>query len=969
MPSPVSRILPTALPRLRGGTRRIVCLLLWCAAALHALDPSLAVSQYARKHWQVEDGLPQNYVTSITQEPGGLLVVGTSGGVARFDGLRFEPIVLEEETGISREWITALAVDHAGNLWIASRDAGLYLHKEGRTQRPRGSSPRLDSMAVLRDGSIAGIGWGTWRIRDEEPRGTGEDKSVDLSWEALLELPDGRMLMCTSAGVFAYRGEARELLLPSGAALGATLSLHRGGSGAVYLGTTTGLFLLDISDTLRARRVEGVKGSVVSIVEDRDGQIWAATWGDGLYRVRSGKAEQITSDRELPDDFVHTLHEDEEGSLWIGTRAGLSRWKSGPIVPYGPPEGLGAQFLSVVAGDGKDGLWVGSWRSGMHQMRKEHFTRYSLGSEEATTLIASIAVAPDGSLWYADWRKLNHATERGVLSYWPQTLGHRSRAEAILFDRQGRMWVGEAGGVHVYAGADISAPEKTWMRDHHVRCLLEARDGAVWVGTKQGLARIAEGAETQLKGLPHPDVAALHQDGNGRIWAATRVNGIVLIDGDTPRAFDQRHGLPALPVYSIQDDLDGNLWLSSPSGLFSIASEELDALVSGAGSEVNPVPYSDEDGLRTVEFQNVGFPATWRDARGSLWFASVQGLVEVRPRQVRALPPPVVRITGTHSRDRANEVRFTSNRLGSAGRVRFRYRVEGLQEEWILLASQRVLRLDSLPAGKHHVLLAAREEGGAWGPAASLWIVQPPRWFETWWFYAACVLLLLGLVLLVYRWRLSLVRARYALVTEERNRIGREWHDTLLAGFSAISWQLDAALKSLGDRSEPARDAIQIAGDMVRHYRTEARRVIWDLRHSAPEQESLPQAIERTLAEMAFGPELRTEVIAEGSPGKMDPELAQSVLRICQEAALNAARHAAAKHLRIHLDFNGSQLKASVSDDGKGFDPACIARGHFGLAIMRERATRYGGTLDVESAPGEGTVIRATLPLQTEGRT
>lgn len=143
-------------------------------------------------------------------------------------------------------------------------------------------------------------------------------------------------------------------------ALGRPVSLHLGGEERLYVGTTRGLF-----PSVRAVSgpSPGVAGPVVNIVEDRDGVVWAATWGRGLYRVAKGKAEQWTSADGLPDDFVHSLFEDNEGNLWIGSRAGLSRWRSGPIVPYGPPEGLSAQFISTVAGGAGDAIWVGTWEA------------------------------------------------------------------------------------------------------------------------------------------------------------------------------------------------------------------------------------------------------------------------------------------------------------------------------------------------------------------------------------------------------------------------------------------------------------------------------------------------------------------------------------------------------------------------------------------------------------------------------
>ncbi|MCW5964102.1 MAG: ATP-binding protein, partial [Bryobacterales bacterium] len=452
------------------------------------------------------------------------------------------------------------------------------------------------------------------------------------------------------------------------------------------------------------------------------------------------------------------------------------------------------------------------------------------------------------------------------------------------------------------------------------------------------------------------------------IWVATRANGVVRVHGEQVFVVDQRHGLPELPVYGILEDHAARLWLSSPGGLFAVSLQELDAVTQGKQARVDPLPFLDDDGLRTVQFQNVGFPSAWRDPNGHLWFPSVRGLVEVRPKALENPQPPRVLTGDTRTLGRAHEIRFTSNRLQATDRVEFRYRLSGWQPEWIPLGRQRSLRLDSLSPGDHVVEIAARLPGSTWGAPVSVLIHQPPRWFETGWFYALCLAALLALLWTFYKWRVSHVRARFSLVAAERNRIGREWHDTLLAGFSAISWQLESALKALEDRPEAASHSIQLAGKMVSHYRNEARRVIWDLRHAGAEHEGLANAIERSLREIVRDENIERSIEVEGDPGGISAELAQGVLRICQEAALNASRHADAKRIEVRLQIGKHQVQARIADDGKGFDPAGIEPGHFGVAIMKERAARFGGSVHVESAPGAGTTVVAELPLAQEAR-
>ena len=218
----------------------------------------------------------------------------------------------------------------------------------------------------------------------------------------------------------------------------------------------------------------------------------------------------------------------------------------------------------------------------------------------------------------------------------------------------------------------------------------------------------------------------------------------------------------------------------------------------------------------------------------------------------------------------------------------------------------------------------------------------------------------------LFRWRVHLVRQRYAAVIGERNRIGREWHDTLVAGFSAISLQLDAALIRLGDKSSQTREVLEMTRKVVHHYRAEARRVIWDLRDNRPDSESLVDAISTALRQATDGKGIEGAMSITGEAVPAAKEMEHNLLRICQEALSNAIRHGQPQHLRLEMEYSPHQLRLRIQDDGKGFDLASmngLNGGHFGLTVMEERARRFGGTVHLSSTPGQGTVVEAAMPI------
>lgn len=939
--------------------RRLLLAAVLSAAPTYALDPSVGMSQYARRHWQVEEGLPQNYVTWISQSPEGYLLVGTAGGAARFDGLRFTPLVLDAATGRSREWITVIQPGPHGTTWVATRDDGFY--QLGHRRWPI----RFDNLIVNRQGEPIGLGPGLHRLSGGELQRLRSGLSpADPSWSGLLELPGGGLLAAAAQGLLLFPDVAAPpvTLLRPDAPSGRVLAVAQARRGGYWLGTTAGLYhaRLEANRAVSLTAIAGVRGPVVSIVDDRDGALWAATWGFGLYRIVAGRAEAFTIDHGLPDNFVHVLFEDREANLWIGTRAGLSRWKSTPIVPFGTTEGLGGQFLSSISGDAQGNIWMGTWRSGLYRVREGRPERVPLPQPDLRVLVRATASAPDGTLWMSDWGTLYHREGARWIRWDATGLDPNPQVNALLFDRRGRLWIGADSGLFEQRDAQPRAR----LSGHSISALHQDVRGRIWAGGPMGLYRLDGDAEpVAIAGLPHPTITSIGEDGAGRIWVTTRANGLVLIGDTGVRVFDQRHGLPALPLYAAIDDSRGSLWLSSPAGIFEVQQTLLAELIAGRRSRIPVIAYGQDDGMRTIECQNVGHPSAWKDGAGDIWFPTVRGAVRIRPRARQVPAPPAVIVETAQTMRQSHTVTFTAARLGAPSRIEFRYRLEGSQNEWTYLGSDRTLRYDSLPAGTHTLLLAARERGGDWGPPALVTLTQAPRWHETMAFRLLLAASVAALLYLLYRWRMYILRTRYAAVLVERNRIAQEWHDTLLAGFSAISWQLDVALQRLKQKPETAAATVETARTMVHHYRAEARRVIWDLRHDAPEPTSLDTAIRGALQQLTGERGIASHVAVEGTTRPLPGDLAQNLLRICQEAAANAVSHGQPSRIDVTLHYDAAAVAVTVRDDGRGFDPRAVSPGHFGLDIMRERARRFGGELHVDSTAGSGTVISAAIPL------
>jgi signal transduction histidine kinase len=292
----------------------------------------------------------------------------------------------------------------------------------------------------------------------------------------------------------------------------------------------------------------------------------------------------------------------------------------------------------------------------------------------------------------------------------------------------------------------------------------------------------------------------------------------------------------------------------------------------------------------------------------------------------------------------------------------------GGYQHWTLPGSRwpcvHTARYRRLAPGNYHFEVQARNSGEGWlSPASTLEVRQHPYFYQTWYFYSALILVATALAVYLFRRRERLIRGRIGIVLEERNWIASECHDTLMAGFAAISWQLEATAKLFRDSSTdatPAAHSCELARSMVSHCQAEARRIIWDLRDSDEVTNLLSQALSRALGENHMKETIATSLDVEGEEVPLAPGCVHHLVCIGQEAISNAMRHGAPSHISVRLEYETDSLSLSIRDDGRGFhasDHSAPRRGHFGIPVMEERARKLGGTLRLQTAAGSGTEV------------
>jgi signal transduction histidine kinase len=291
--------------------------------------------------------------------------------------------------------------------------------------------------------------------------------------------------------------------------------------------------------------------------------------------------------------------------------------------------------------------------------------------------------------------------------------------------------------------------------------------------------------------------------------------------------------------------------------------------------------------------------------------------------------------------------------------------LEGFDEDWTEATSRRVASYTNVPPGRYRFRVVAFEmDQPRTASEASLAIRWRAHFYRAPWFYALCLLSLAAAVWVAHKMRMRQAHARFAAVLEERGRLAREMHDTLIQGCTGISVLLEAALSLRNSAPETKARLLENARDQVRATIDEARHAVWNLR-SEGAAGNIAQRLAETAQRISLQSGVPIECDTAGAPAALDPEIGHHLLLVVREALNNAVRHASPARVSVRLEGNNGGLRVRVRDDGCGFDPAAAllpGAAHYGIVGMRERIESLGGSFAVDSAPGRGTVIEVALP-------
>ena len=961
--------------------------LLTTGGHLFALDPSQELTQYAIQNWQREQGLPNNSVRAVAEAGDGHLLIGTASGLVKFDGSQFTALPVGAADRNANYAVVSLLVARNGAVWVGTEYDGLVV-QNGSQSRVYTIADGLASNSVqslYQDASGAiwvGTAGGVCRITATKMQCLPvEVKPGPRMWKNIVADNSGGILIAAQSRLFCWRHGVVTVIHLSGAGAGEVRTLFRDRSGKIWAGTTIGLFRLRMhSNTAVLVRQAGVPGPVLSLAEDQRGNLWISSFSHGLYRRNQMGLQHSTE----AGHYIRTLFVDHSGDLWIGSRAiGLTRWADGSFIEYGLSEGLANSFAISVREDSHGILWLGS-DGGLQRFSNGRITNKGVPTSLIHTSIRAITTASNGDVWVGSAYDGLYRLDGRSLQHWGKQEGlPQTEIRSLLLDAHGNLWAGfSPGGLVRFPNASTKVKRAQIFLTHEsIYALVEKTPGVILAGTSGGLYQIADDLVTRLK-YSDP-VLSLSKDSAGKIWIGFRSGGVGLFEDGTVFRFTAKEGIPTTTVSAVVDDRHGFLWMATDRGIIQMPRAQMLAIADRTQSFVESTSYGKLDGMHTAECRWAAQPAAWRASNGDLWFATPTGFVRHASQTAsdESIPKPVIDDIEIDGEDlpatsqlkllpgtRELVVHFGSVWLTNPQQLQFRYKLVGFDRNWRTETPEHAARYVALSPGRYQFLVQVRSGLGPWSrESADLALRQRPYFYQMLWFQILGIALAGAMLWLWARWYRGLVHGKLSAVIEERNRISREWHDSLMAGFAAIAWQLEATRDMLLEVPEEARSYLELARDMVRHTQAEARRIIWDLRLNLDERVRLSEALADLCRRLSDTTHVSVTTELQGLEAPLPSVLSHNLLRIAQESLHNAIRHAQPTLIVVRLCYEGEAVTLCVKDNGCGFQQRGFRQldeGHLGLLGMAERAHRLGGHLDVRSSLGAGTEVIVTFAFR-----
>jgi ligand-binding sensor domain-containing protein/signal transduction histidine kinase len=1004
-------------------TMLLILLLLAGQHNARGLDRTRSLDHFGRRVWQTDEGLPQNTVSDILQSADGYIWIGTGGGLARFDGVHFRVFDRRTTPELHSNLITSLYEDSHGVIWIGTPEGltsfdgvrwSLFTVRDGLPSNQifavyedhrgmvwiltangiaRYDNGRLSSITA-QDGLLGGPiiavhddnSGGVWIATENGLNKLTGSRNRTLYKGAVTGMakgPAGDIWITTQRGLASVVNGVLKFVLHSPALPVSSIdNLLVDHKGHIWLGSATGLAVWDGHVIAKYTTQSGLPGNhIYKLFEDREGAMWVSTDG-GLARIVNGQVDTLSKQANGSTPLILTMFEDREGSLWLGTDAGgLIMLRDQNFTSYTSSDGLTNVNTKTVIEDSHHTVWVGTDGGGLSRFRNNKFKSMGTPGGLSSDVVSALADDSEGGLWIGTPDGLNHLQDGHVsLINFADGLPD-DYVRSLLQDADKSLWIGTGHGLCRWKDGKLRIyTEEDGLSSNFIGAMTKDGTGTLWIGTSNGLDRWKQGKfyqYTNSRGLANYPVTALYAEATGVLWIGTKGGGLKRMINGTVFSYESVESIPE-NIYGLVADQSGNLWIASDKGVYRANMKVLGAFADGHTAPVQIQRYGTADGMPTSECSSGGHPSVWRSDDGTLWFTTPRGITSIRPDHAnynRTKPPVVIEqvsvddssvplssplvVAPGHAR---YEFRYAGLSFIAPQDVRYRYKLDGFDQSWTDAGARRRAYYTNLKPGNYRFRVIAANNDGVWNDTGtSFYFRIKPHFYQTLWFYCALFLLLGWLLYQLYHLRMKRVAMEFNAAFAERNRLAREIHDTLAQGFVAITLQLEVAKRLFGDKDQSIKEHLDQTLALANSSLSEARRSIWELRSQGSHSQDFPALLAGIVQQARMQSSAEITLKITGAYRTIQDHVGKELLKIAQEATLNAARHADARHVYVLLAYEETQLRITITDDGRGINESrktlAELSGHFGLIGMKERAKLIGAMLLIESQADLGTTV------------
>ena len=987
------------------------------ATTARAQSKPLLIDQMVHTTWTARDGAPQS-IRVMAQSPDGTLWIGGQSSLFNFDGHTFTPF--QPRLGSSQlpsTYVIGMCFTNDGALWLSMYGGGIAKIQNGmvtRFQTVDGHEiTHVTDFKQAPDGTLWGVNrarlllhlgrdgqWHTVVPPLGDAEGDPELLGMFVDSTNQLWITQGKRWYRRPAGASTYVTTdlpddyfEDEVETPGGTIWvsdidmskkqGRLLHFNRQGdllSSLIFDGKNAGI------GSLKADRAAGLELAIEHLLITKDNTLWMATDGGGLRRLLTPildstakqpehvDVEKYTDVEGLTDNASKFLLKDSSGTVWAGGTRGLDQFRESGLIPFGAKKD-GQSWTVCTSPSGP--TWMGSVSTGLYRYFNGQETQFH-GAKFHGSDVYSLTCARSGNVWAVDsesiWKILPGAEPKRI-PLMPGAGSNSINAVAELSD--GTLVA------HLKRGTNWSFDASGWrklevIRPGHLTSYVD-QAGRYWTGYSDGSVERWTPGESKSW--------ASGASGAGAIWALAETRYGMLAAGLAGLGLLRADHLTVLRIAQ-SDDLrgltgvgetpNGDVWVNGVHGLVRIPANEMEAAKLDANHII--VAESVRDGEFIGPAPLARFAPSIAVAKdGIVWAVTSTRLISVDPGRLHQysespkLTIHQVIVDGRPFSGQANvkphpetiAISYNGVNLSAPDAVIYRYKLDGLDHNWQDVGPRREAIYTHLGPGHYVFEVIASNGDGHWtNPVEGASFTVLPAFYQTTWFLILCVVACLLLIWLAVMTRIRnitrLVLARAEERADERVRIARDLHDTLLQGIQGLLLTFHVAISSVPEGSE-TRVRLERALSKADQIVVEGRDRVTRLRTESVTDEELVANL-RTVGE-GLNVEARISFAVRrlGGDPQLLPHVVDEIFNIAREAMTNAFQHSGATEIIITLNYERRCFTLICTDNGCGFDESrgaeAYKRGHFGLRGMAERAERIGGKFAYVSTSTHGTEI------------